>query len=140
MKVVVEWGKPKAACKNRPCGVSGSFVAMTKKQALLLAPQLFFTLTDGQESSTKKDAWAVSALEPRKVVWSKDRDVWVCVSLLDGVHRGSYAAYADKEAEYPGYAVCPMCHAAAGNPHRLACPNGPGQVEGSFDNVPKEFA
>lgn len=100
MKAIVEWGKAKHACDNRPCGVSGKFVAPNPEQARLLACQLFHTLTEGREYVVNnKGAWGVGKHEPRKVIWSTDRSVWVCVSLLDGVLRGDYAGVADKEAE-----------------------------------------
>lgn len=100
MKVIVEWGKPKSACQNRPCGVSGQFTVPSAEQARMLAAQLFHTLTEGREAVlNNKGAWGVKKTEPRKVVWSKARDAWVCVSLLDGVPRGPYAALADKEAK-----------------------------------------
>lgn len=99
MKAIVEWGKPKAACTNRPCGISGQFVAENPTQARMLASQLFHTLTEGREHVlNNKGAWGVSKANPRCVVWSSDRTVWVTVSLLDGNPRGPYAAVADKEA------------------------------------------
>lgn len=133
MKAIVEWGKPKAACENRPCGVSGQFIVQNPTQAKKLASQLFFTLSGGEQVLV--DHFLVEPLETRKVLWSKNRDAWVCVSLLDGFPRGAYAAYADKEAENPGYAVCPKCGAIAGSRHKLACPNGPGQVEASLEHA-----
>lgn len=99
MKAMVEWGKPKHACNNRPCGVSGRFVADNPTQARMLASQLFHTLMEGRESViNNKGAWGVTKTSPRKVVWATDNSAWVCVSLLDGVPRGDYAGIADKEA------------------------------------------
>lgn len=99
MKAIVEWGKPKQACKNRPCGVSGQFIAENPTQAKFLAAQLFHTLVEGSEHILdKKGAWGVSKAEPRKTVWASNRTAWVTVSLLDGVPRGPYAGIADKEA------------------------------------------
>lgn len=96
MKVIVEWGKPKSACSNRPCGVSGQFIVQNNAQAASLASQLFWTLTEGKESLNS--SVQVSLQEPRKVVWSATWDAWVAVSLLDGVSRGAYSAVADKDA------------------------------------------
>lgn len=99
MKAIVEWGKPKGACTNRPCGVSGQFVVTNPEQGRLLASQMFHTLVEGKEYVLdNKGAWGVSKAVPRKVVWSSDRTAWVAVSLLDGVMRGAYAAHADKDA------------------------------------------
>lgn len=99
MKAIVEWGKPKWACKNRPCGISGQFIAVNPEQARMLASQMFHTLVEGAEHVVNnKGAWGVSQREPRKVVWSTDRTAWVAVSLLDGVPRGPYASLADKES------------------------------------------
>lgn len=100
MKVMVEWGTPKHACHQRPCGVSGRFQAENPTQARMLASQLFHTLTEGREYVlNNKGAWGVDAREPRKVVWASDNSAWVCVSLLDGVPRGDFAGIADKEAQ-----------------------------------------
>ena len=96
MKAVVEWGRPKAACSKRPCGVSGEFPVTNAKQAVKLAVQLFHTLGEGRNPCSE-GLWAVTPLEPRKVVWTKDHTAWVAVSLLDGVPRGAYGALADKE-------------------------------------------
>lgn len=98
MKAIVEWGKPKAACKSRPCGISGQFIVESPRQAHMLASQLFHTLVEGREHVLNcKGAWGVSKAEPRKTVWSTARDAWVTVSLLDGVPRGPYAGVADRE-------------------------------------------
>lgn len=97
MKVIVEWGKPKSACSNRPCGVSGQFIVQNNAQAASLASQLLWTLTEGKESLGS--SVHVTLQDPRRVVWSKTWDAWVSVSLLDGVSRGAYSAVADKEAE-----------------------------------------
>lgn len=100
MKVIVEWGRPQLACQhNRPCGVSGRFIATNAKQAAALANQLVHTLSEGL-SSTSLDptAWKVNAGAPRKTWWAKDQSAWVTVSVLDGVARGDYAALADKQA------------------------------------------
>lgn len=101
MKAIVEWGKPKGACKSRPCGVSGQFIVANPEQARMLASQLFHTLVEGREHVVdNKGAWGVRKDSPRKVVWSSDRTAWVAVSLLDGVPRGPYAALADKESAH----------------------------------------
>lgn len=98
MKAIVEWGKPKAACTSRPCGISGQFIVESPRQAQMLASQLFHTLVEGREHVLNcKGAWGVSKAEPRKTVWSTARDAWVTVSLLDGVPRGPYAGIADRE-------------------------------------------
>ena len=100
MKAIVEWGQPKHMCASRPCGISGQFIVPSAEQARVLATQLFFTLVQGRESVlNNKGAWGVSRNEPRKVVWASDNSAWVCVSLLDGVMRGSFADMADKVAE-----------------------------------------
>lgn len=100
MKVVVEWGKPAHACKNRPCGISGQFTADSARQGYMLASQLFHTLVEGREHVLNcKGAWGVSAAAPRKTVWSRAHDAWVTVSLLDGVPRGAYAGIADSEGK-----------------------------------------
>lgn len=100
MKVVVEWGKPAHACANRPCGVSGQFIATNPTQGSMLASQLFHTLVEGREHVLdRKGAWFVTKKEPRKVVWSNLLDAWVTVSLLDGVPRGAYAGVADHECK-----------------------------------------
>lgn len=96
MKAIVEWGRPKAACVDRPCGVSGQFPVDNPTQACKLAVQLFHTLSEGRDPCFG-NMWSVDKMEPRKVVWSKDSTVWVAVSLLDGVARGAYAALADRE-------------------------------------------
>ncbi|MBK3780333.1 hypothetical protein G3A43_08685 [Paraburkholderia aspalathi] len=96
MKAIVEWGRPKAACKNRPCGVSGQFPVDNPKQACKLALQLFYTLGEGVNPCFE-NMWAVTKEDPRQVVWTKDRTAWVAVTLLDGVMRGRYAALADQE-------------------------------------------
>lgn len=99
MKAVVEWGKIKAACPGRPCGISAQFTAPNPEQARMLASQMFHTLVEGRQYVlNNKGAWGVNKKEPRKVVWSPDRTVWVCVSLLDGVMRGAYAGIAEREA------------------------------------------
>lgn len=99
MKAMVEWGKPKAACPNRPCGVSGQFPMENATQARKLAGQLVHTLTEGRESVTNAASiWGVAPAQPRQVWWSSDRTAWVAVSLLDNVPRGAYAAHADKDA------------------------------------------
>jgi hypothetical protein len=96
MKAIVEWGRPKAACNNRPCGVSGDFPVENPKQACKLASRLFHTFSEGRDPHFE-NMWLVSKDDPRKVVWTKDRTAWVAVSLLDGVPRGAYAALADKD-------------------------------------------
>lgn len=97
MKAIVEWGKPAFTCPHRKCGVSGKFVVDNPSQAIKLASQLFHTLTNGREQPVNpKHAWGVSKKEPRKTSWANDRSAWVCVSLLDGIPRGDFAAKADK--------------------------------------------
>jgi len=95
MKAIVEWGHPKAACEDRPCGISGEFQVDNPTQARKLAGRLFRTMTGGRDPYCE-NLWAVDKDEPRKVLWSKDRTAWVAVSLLDGVPRGAYAGLADK--------------------------------------------
>lgn len=107
MKAVVEWGRPKWACKNRPCVLSGQFIAPNPEQARMLASNLFHVLVEGSEHVVNnKGAWGVSAAEPRKVVWASDRTAFVAVTLLDDVQRGAYAALADKESLEGGFGTC----------------------------------
>jgi hypothetical protein len=96
MKTIVEWGRPKAVCSHRPCGVSADFPVDNPTQACKLAARLFHTLNDGGDAYYE-DMWRVTPQEPRKVVWTKDRTAWVAVSLLDGTARGAFAAQADGE-------------------------------------------
>ncbi len=99
MKAIVEWGTAKQATPRQICGLSGQFVAENATKARMLASQLFHTLTYGEEHVLNNlGAWGVTKATPRKVVWSRDSRVWVCVSLLDGVDRGAYAGKADAEA------------------------------------------
>lgn len=96
MKSVVEWGRPKKATRRKLCGVSGSMVMPSATQAMLLANQIFFSMTE--EEGYRVESWAVTAARPRAVVWNKDRTFWVAVSVLDGVPRGAYAGIAERES------------------------------------------
>lgn len=99
MKAIVEWGTPKHATNRKICGISGQFIVANPSQACMLASQLFHSLTQGTEHVlNNKGAWGVTKETPRKVIWSQDSSVWVCVSLLDGVARGAYAGKADSDA------------------------------------------
>lgn len=130
MKAIVEWGQPQFACKGRKCGVSGKFVVDNPTQAHKLAVQLFHTLTKGAEGIVNpKLSLGVSKEEPRKVVWSKDRTAWICVSILDGVPRGDYAAKADKMPD-PSPQGCPICGAGWCSRHEKSC-SLPGYVGAS---------
>ena len=97
MKVVVEWGVPKAHTK-RNIATSGQFTVASAEQARMLASQLFHTMVEGKEHVVdNKHAWGVSRKTPRKVIWASDHSAWVCTSLLDGVPRGGYCGIADIE-------------------------------------------
>jgi hypothetical protein len=98
MKAVVEWGVPKAFTKRGICGISSQFTVTNPEQARMLASQLFHSMVEGKEHVVdNKTAWGVSKKTPRKVIWSTDNSVWVCVSLLDGVERGGYCGIAERE-------------------------------------------
>ena len=98
MKAIVEWGTPKQATERQICGISGHFTVDNPTQADQLARQLIHTLTQGKLNLASSQDFRVSRAAPRKVIWSQDNRVWVCVSLLDGVPRGSFAGVADQEA------------------------------------------
>lgn len=98
MKAVVEWGIPKAFTNRKICGISSQFTVTNPEQARMLASQLFHSMVQGKEQVVdNKGAWGVSRKTPRKVIWSTDSSVWVCVTLLDGVARGGYCGIADRE-------------------------------------------
>ena len=98
MKTIVEWGTPKQATERKICGISGHFRVDNPKQADQLARQLIHTLTQGRLNVASSQDFRVSRAAPRKVIWSDDNRVWVCISLLDGVPRGSFSGVADSEA------------------------------------------
>ena len=97
MRVHIEWGHPKGA-SGRPCGISAQAISPNPTQGANLANSIFFILTKGLgEVDDAADAFKVSKLEPRKVVWSKDCTAWVAVTLLDGRSSGPYSGIADRE-------------------------------------------
>lgn len=98
MKTIVEWGIPKHATERKICGISGHFTVDNPTQADQLARKLSHTLTQGSLNVASSHDFRVSRATPRKVIWSEDNRVWVSVSLLDGVARGSFAGIADSEA------------------------------------------
>ena len=96
MKAIVEWGRPRFATHRRIVGTSGSYQVANRKQAAVLAKQLFFSLTE--EQGHPEAEFLLTGRDKRKGVWNADRSFWVCVSLLDGVPRGAYAGIAEREA------------------------------------------
>lgn len=97
MKYIVEFGYPKAALENNPCGVSGSIQFSSKKDAISAANNLIFVLSKGKKN-TGSIAWSIGKDCPRQTYWDNLREYWVCISVLDGVPRGAYSGIADKEA------------------------------------------
>ena len=97
MNYIVEFGYPKTALDNYPCGVSGSIKLASKKDAISAANNIIFVMSKGKKY-TGDIKWGIGKGCPRQVYWANDRSYWCSISVLDGVMRGSYAGVADSEA------------------------------------------
>lgn len=115
MKAIVEWGSVKNVMSQQVCGISGSCQMPTAKKAEALAKQLAHTTMYGQatqitmcevngtrytmDNGPDAPDFLVSLRKPRVILWDSQGINWICVSALDGINRGAYAAIAHNDAE-----------------------------------------
>lgn len=93
MQYVVEWGDNKQE-SGRPCGRAVEMPHLNRRQACQLAGHAAFIFAASQADIAKIKAaiLQMDSAAPRAIWVSHDQLRWVCVSRLDGVARGAFAA------------------------------------------------